>query len=111
MSRSPAYDARNKGYREALTDSAAFKASSIPTAQRIENDAKELGVKWEAEDVPDGQGARIHWVGDRAAKKVILYFHGDYPPTKHSFRCIDYRHWGTDHCQVVDSGSLCLVEM
>jgi len=33
-------------------------------------------VKWEAEDVPDGQGGRLHWVGDRAAKKVILYYHG-----------------------------------
>lgn len=87
MSRSAAHDARNRRYREALTDSATIKAVSIPTARRIENDAKELGVRWEAEDVPDGQGGRIHWVGDRAAKKVILYFHGDYPPNQHPFRC------------------------
>jgi len=81
MSRSAAHDARNKSYREALGDNVSAKAASIPTAQRIPTQAKELGVEWEVEDVPNGQGGRIHWVGDRGAKQVILYFHGDYSLT------------------------------
>jgi hypothetical protein len=88
MSRSAAHDARNKSYREALGDNSAAIAASIPTAQRIPTQAKELGVKWEVEDVPDGQGGRIHWVGDRAAKKVILYFHGYYLPILRFFHII-----------------------
>jgi hypothetical protein len=79
MARSAAHAARNKSYREGLTDNVAAQAASMPTAQRIPLQAKELGVEWEAEDVPSGQGGRIHWVGDRAAKKVILYFHGVFP--------------------------------
>jgi hypothetical protein len=77
MSRSEAHEARNKAYREALGDNSQARAASIPTAERISAQAKELGEKWAVEDVPDGRGGKLHWVGDRAAKKVILYFHGE----------------------------------
>lgn len=85
MSRSAAHDARNKAYREVLGGNAAAAAAAIPTARFIPTQAKQLDVKWEVEDVRDGQGGRIHWVGDRSAKKVILYFHGDYLPTRTYF--------------------------
>jgi hypothetical protein len=78
MPRSVAHEARNKAFRDASIDNGTTRANATPTAQLIPAQAQELGVKWEVEDVPDGQGGRLHWVGDRAAKKVILYFHGDH---------------------------------
>src|ERR1700677_195328 len=88
MSRSEAYNARNKAVREASANRAQAKAAAAPTAQIIPAQASELGVRWEVEDVPDGRGGKLHWVGDRSAKKVLLYFHGDYFPTTPPF-CID----------------------
>ena len=81
MARSAAYAARNKAIREAMTNRDQARAASIPTAKVVPAEAKKLGVKWEVEDVADG--ARIHWVGDRSLKKVILYIHGEYFPTRH----------------------------
>ncbi|UPK95747.1 hypothetical protein LCI18_006682 [Fusarium solani-melongenae] len=34
------------------------------------------GVQWKEEEVPDGLGSKIHWVGDLNTDKLILYFHG-----------------------------------
>ena len=103
MTRSTAHEARNKAYRAALTDNATAKAAAIPTAQLIPKQAKELGVPWEVENVPSGQGGKIHWVGDRAATKVVLYFHGNHPlhwtfvstnkPPKRSLTMARWRIW------------------
>lgn len=76
MPRSSAHAERNKAFREASIDNDKTRSLAVPTGELIPAQAAELGAKWEVEDVPDGRGARIHWVGDRAARRVILYFHG-----------------------------------
>ena len=77
MSRSAAHAARNRGFREAFAAPFEFKAALLPTGELIPKEAQKLGLKHDVEDVPDGRGARIHWLGDRSAKKVLLYFHGE----------------------------------
>lgn len=71
-----AYQGRHKALGEVQSVTARARAASTPTAQVIPAEAKELGVKWEVEIVSNGEGGKLHWVGDRAAKKVVLWFHG-----------------------------------
>ncbi len=80
MSRGAQYELRNKAAREFLLDEGRARKLAPPTAEVVPAQAKELGVKWEVEDVPDGRGAKLHWLGDRNAKTVILYFHGTHTP-------------------------------
>ncbi|EXJ92458.1 hypothetical protein A1O3_01009 [Capronia epimyces CBS 606.96] len=85
MSRSAAHDARNRGFREAFATPFEFKDSLLPTGELIPKEAQKLHLQHEVEDVPAGRGARIHWLGDRSASKVLLYFHGGgfcFPPLK-----------------------------
>lgn len=47
-----------------------------PTATVLAKYAKSNRVAYRVEEVRDGEGAKLHWMGDLEAKKVILYFHG-----------------------------------
>lgn len=77
MPRSAAHAERNKAFREGSIDNERTRALAIPTGKLIPAQARELGALWEVEDVPSGQGGRIHWLGHRSATRVILYFHGN----------------------------------
>jgi hypothetical protein len=85
MSRSAAHDARNKTFREAFAKPFEYKANALPTAQVITEEAQKLNLEHSIEDIPAGRGARIHWLGDRSAKRVLLYFHGK--ASKSYLRC------------------------
>src|ERR1700761_7114808 len=76
MSRSAAHDARNKSFREAFATPFEYKANALPTAQVITEEAQSLNLAHSIEEVPAGGGARIHWLGNSSAHKVLLYFHG-----------------------------------
>ncbi|KAK7883448.1 hypothetical protein LTR67_011198 [Exophiala xenobiotica] len=76
MSRSAAHDARNSAFREAFKTPFEFKASLLSTGELITKEARKLNLRHGIEDIPAGRGARIHWLGDRPAKRVLLYFHG-----------------------------------
>jgi len=76
MPRSDAHDARNAAFRQAFGKPFEYKESAGPTAQVITEEASKLDISHFVEDVPASKGARIHWLGNRSAKKVLLYFHG-----------------------------------
>lgn len=76
MSRSTAHDARNAALQSTFSSLDGARAQSIPDAIVIPARAKILGLAHCVEDIPESDGAKIHWVGDRSATKVILYFHG-----------------------------------
>lgn len=76
MSRSAAHDQRNDAFREVFLKPLEFKATIPVTADQVPAEAQKLGVEHHVEDVPNADGARLHWIGDRAALNVILYFHG-----------------------------------
>jgi hypothetical protein len=78
MSRSTAYDLRNDAFREGFASLEKAKEIALPTGRVIEDHAKARKVEHHAEEVPNSDGARLHWLGDRSADKVILYFHGRY---------------------------------
>lgn len=90
MSRSAEHDARNTAFLNAFKSLEAVKAQSIPNAVVIPKTGGKLGLEHQIDDVPNSDGAKIHWLGDRSAKKVILYFHGTF------FQLI-HRHTGL-HC-------------
>jgi len=37
---------------------------------------KKHGFPVVIEDLPDSDDAKLFWIGDKAAKKVVLYLHG-----------------------------------
>ena len=76
MTRSEAYDARNKGFRDAFSKPLELAAVAVPTATIIPEESQKIGMPHHVEDVPNSQGARLHWLGDQSAQRVILYFHG-----------------------------------
>jgi hypothetical protein len=77
MSRSAEHDARNTAFRGVFQSTDAARAAIPPTAETIENCAKTLNREWHVDDVPYSKGGRIHWVGNRSSKRVLLYFHGE----------------------------------
>jgi hypothetical protein len=79
MSRSEAHEARNQALRAGLASPAAAKEASIPTKDLVPGECQKLGAHTEVEEVPDSEGARIHWIGDRSSENVVLYFHGMRP--------------------------------
>ena len=79
MSRSEAYEARNRALRTGLSSPAAAKEASVPTKDVVPAECQRLGVQVKVEEVPDSEGARIHWIGDSSLENVILYFHGTEP--------------------------------
>jgi hypothetical protein len=78
MSRSTAHDLRNDAFREGFASPEKAKELALPTGRVIEDHAKARKVEHHDEEVPNSDGARLHWLGDRSADKVILYFHGRY---------------------------------
>lgn len=76
VSRSAAHDERNKALRAGFSSPAAAIEGSLPTATTIGARAKDLKLDREVEDVPNSDGARVHWLGDHTAIKVWVYLHG-----------------------------------
>lgn len=76
MSRSTEHDARNAAFLTTFSSCDVSRAQSTPNSIIIPKQAKLLGLVHNVEDVPDSDGAKIHWLGDRSSRKVILYFHG-----------------------------------
>jgi len=76
MSRSAEHDARNDALRSQFSSLDGARAQAIPDAEVFPKRAKILGLAHEVQDVPNSDGAKIHWIGDRSSKKVILYYHG-----------------------------------
>ena len=77
MSRSEAHEQRNAQFREAFKAPFNFAATAPPTADIIPQQAKQLELAHTVDDIPNGQGARLHWLGNTKPDKVILYFHGE----------------------------------
>ncbi|KAH7081941.1 Alpha/Beta hydrolase protein [Paraphoma chrysanthemicola] len=76
MSRSSQHDARNAALRQALSSAEAANAASIPDEKIIPEQCKDLQLPWQVEEIPYSKGAKLHWIGDRSAANVLLYFHG-----------------------------------
>jgi len=55
------------------------KAIIPPTASTVRARAEALGVPHHVNEIPNGKGARLHYLGEPDANKVILYFHGNLP--------------------------------
>ena len=79
MPRSEAHEARNAAVREGFRSVKDARAASVPTADAIVSTCETLKVAHKVEDVPDSQGARLHWIGDASPRNTILYFHGMVP--------------------------------
>lgn len=77
MSRSPAHDARNSQLRlmfgVAGADTPNFESTGVVIAKGCDN----LNVAHHVEDIPNSNGAKLHFAGDIKSEKVILYFHGE----------------------------------
>jgi hypothetical protein len=77
-SRSEAYAQRNDALREAFLKPFEFAASAPPTSQTIPEACKQAGIEHYVHDLykSTGHPARLHWLGERSARKTLLYFHG-----------------------------------
>jgi hypothetical protein len=51
-----------------------MQAISPPSNKIYERFVKKVGVK--SQSVELGHGAQGHWIGDRNAKNVLIWFHG-----------------------------------
>ncbi|KAH7080777.1 Alpha/Beta hydrolase protein [Paraphoma chrysanthemicola] len=76
MSLSSQKEARNAALRQALSSAEAANAASIPDEKLVPEQCKDLKLPWQVEEIPDSEGAKLHWIGDRSATNVLLYFHG-----------------------------------
>jgi len=76
MSRSAEHDARNNELRQRFSSVDRARAEAAPTAKVITEQAQLLGLPHKIEDIPESDGAKLHWVGDLTAQKAMLYFHG-----------------------------------
>jgi hypothetical protein len=74
--RSPEHKARNDLFRKTRTSPEEARTARGPTAQIVANECQRLGVQHRVEDIPDSNGARIHWIGDSSPRDVMVYFHG-----------------------------------
>ena len=63
-------------------------SAATPTAELIPTEAKNLGLAHYVEDIPNSEGARLHWLGNPEPEKILLYFHGKTanPSEDHHFR-------------------------
>lgn len=76
MARSAAHEERNKALREAFSSPFVVAAAAAPTAEVIGSYFKERNIEHRVEEIPNSEGARLHWLGKPSAKKVILHYHG-----------------------------------
>lgn len=75
MARSAAHAKRDAEARNSFTD-AEVARNNPSTKEIIKSECQRLGVKLRVEEIPESNGARIHWVGETPTKTVVLYFHG-----------------------------------
>lgn len=73
--RSEAHAARNELIRTTFS-SLELSTALPPTASTVSDCAKAANVAHGVEDIPGSEGANIHWLGDKSASNVLLYFHG-----------------------------------
>ncbi|OAP56083.1 hypothetical protein AYL99_09262 [Fonsecaea erecta] len=76
MARSQAHEERNQMLRGGMSSLEAALSLTVPTKDTVVSETKRLGQAVRTEDIPDSNGAKIHWIGDSSAPNVILYFHG-----------------------------------
>lgn len=76
MGRSPEHDARNAALQTRFSDLNVARAEAVPDEITIPARAKILNLTHETQNLPNSEGAVIHWLGDKSAEKVIVYFHG-----------------------------------
>lgn len=76
MSRSAAHVQRNSQSR-ALFSSCQRARDVLPTTKAtIAARMQALNLQYHVDDIPNSNGAKLHWLGDQSAKKLLLYFHG-----------------------------------
>ncbi|KIW17959.1 hypothetical protein PV08_05154 [Exophiala spinifera] len=83
--RSEAHKMRNDQFRTMFESVEAAKAFIPPTAATVKARAGALGVPHNVTVIPNGKGAKLHYLGVPNANKLILYFHGGgfaLPPTE-----------------------------
>ncbi|KAF2452832.1 Alpha/Beta hydrolase protein [Lineolata rhizophorae] len=78
--RSWMHEMRNRFAHHCLT---CFSVDELPytplfpsTESVVAGSCRKLKWPREIQDIPGGEGARIHWLGDQKAKHVLLWFHG-----------------------------------
>lgn len=77
MSRSAEHDARNTAFRASFQSPDTVRAAIPPPFRTIEACCKKLDRPWHVDDLPNCEGGKIHWMGNRTRRNVILYFHGE----------------------------------
>ncbi|KAH0828234.1 putative 6-hexanolactone hydrolase [Fonsecaea pedrosoi] len=76
MARSQAHAERNDVIRAGMTSLETALSATVPTKDTVASETARLGSPVKTEEIPDSEGAKIHWIGDSSAPSVILYFHG-----------------------------------
>lgn len=77
MSRSQNHDQRNDAIREAFLAPFEFAKAAPTTNSQILSTVEKLGLHHSEEELQKKRDpSKIHWIGDREAEKVLLYFHG-----------------------------------
>jgi hypothetical protein len=77
MSRSENHDQRNDAMRQAFLTPFEFAAAAPGTNQQILSTVEKLGLEHTEEEISkEPHVSKIHWIGNRKAEKVLLYFHG-----------------------------------
>jgi hypothetical protein len=74
MSRSADHDQRNDVLREAFLKPLGFAAAAPVTAEQVPAEAQKLEIEHHVENIPNSHCARLHWLGDRKAPDVFLFF-------------------------------------
>lgn len=77
MSRSAEHDARNNALRAALGTTQLARAASQPTGTTVPSVCADLKLPHAVEDIANSEGGRLHWLGDRKAENVLVYYHGE----------------------------------
>jgi hypothetical protein len=76
MARSPQYEARDALFRKGFGSLEGARNNSPDTHQTVAAECENLGVAFEVEHIPEGEGVVIYWIGDKSIDKVLVYFHG-----------------------------------
>lgn len=77
MSRSAEHDGRNAALRQMFATTQLARDASQPTGATVPAECEKLNLPWAVEDIADSEGGKLHWLGDRKAENVLLYFHGE----------------------------------
>ncbi|KIV91824.1 hypothetical protein PV10_06321 [Exophiala mesophila] len=74
MASPSAYYMRNQALKAAMRS--PNPPPLAPTREVVASHCQNLGIPVTYEELPDCEGAGIHWIGDRSPKTVMLYIHG-----------------------------------